>query len=479
MLQYQLYINGEWIPSGNGRTFSVTNPATGEVVGEVADATTEDVQRAVEAAHRAFPDWAARTAWDRATYLRRAYELIMAHQDELAELMTSEQGKPLPEAKGEVQYAAGFFEWYAEEAKRIYGDTIPATHPDKRILVLRQPVGVVAAITPWNFPAAMITRKIAPALAAGCTVIVKPAEQTPLTALRLAELFQEAGIPAGVVNVVTGTDPRAIGEILLRDERVRKVTFTGSTEVGKLIMRQAADTVKKVSLELGGHAPFIVFEDADLEKAAREVLTSKFRNAGQTCVCTNRIYVHETIADAFAEILVKQVEQLRMGNGMEAGVDIGPLIDGQAAEKAERHVRDAVEKGARVLTGGHRRSEGDVHFFEPTVLVGVTDEMLVQREETFGPVAPIAVFRDEDEAIRRANDTPYGLAAYLYTRNLARAIRVSERLEYGIVGINDGLPSTVQAPFGGMKESGIGREGGKYGMEEFLETKYVSVRLHD
>ncbi|BCU83223.1 NAD-dependent succinate-semialdehyde dehydrogenase [Polycladomyces abyssicola] len=479
MLKYQLYINGEWIPSGNGRTFSVTNPATGEIVGEVADATTEDVRRAVEAAHRAFPDWAARTAWDRATYLRRAYELIMAHQDELAELMTSEQGKPLPEAKGEVQYAAGFFEWYAEEAKRIYGDTIPASHPDKRILVLRQPVGVVAAITPWNFPAAMITRKIAPALAAGCTVIVKPAEQTPLTALRLAELFQEAGIPAGVVNVVTGTDPRTIGEILLRDERVRKVTFTGSTEVGKLIMRQAADTMKKVSLELGGHAPFIVFEDADLEKAAREVLTSKFRNAGQTCVCTNRIYVHETIADAFAEILVKQVEQLRVGNGMEAGVDIGPLIDGQAAEKAERHVRDAVEKGARVLTGGHRRSEGDVHFFEPTVLVGVTDEMLVQREETFGPVAPIAVFRDEDEAIRRANDTPYGLAAYLYTRNLARAIRVSERLEYGIVGINDGLPSTVQAPFGGMKESGIGREGGKYGMEEFLETKYVSVRLHD
>ncbi|MDN4592741.1 NAD-dependent succinate-semialdehyde dehydrogenase [Polycladomyces subterraneus] len=478
MLQYQLYINGEWVPSGNGRTFSVTNPATGEIIGEVADATAEDVRRAVEAAHRAFPDWSTRTAWDRATYLRRAYELMMAHQDELAELMTSEQGKPLPEAKGEVQYAASFFEWYAEEAKRIYGDTIPATHPDKRILVLRQPVGVVAAITPWNFPAAMITRKIAPALAAGCTVIVKPAEQTPLTALRLAELFQEAGIPAGVVNVVTGTDPQPIGEILLRDERVRKVTFTGSTEVGKLIMRQAADTVKKVSLELGGHAPFLVFEDADLEKAAREVLISKFRNAGQTCVCTNRIYVHETIADAFAEILAKQVEQLRLGNGMEAGVDIGPLIDGQAAAKAERHVRDAVEKGARVLTGGRRRSEGDVHFFEPTVLVGVTDDMLVQREETFGPVAPIAVFRDEDEGIRRANDTPYGLAAYLYTRDLARAIRVSERLEYGIVGINDGLPSTVQAPFGGMKESGIGREGGKYGLEEFLETKYVSVRLH-
>jgi succinate-semialdehyde dehydrogenase/glutarate-semialdehyde dehydrogenase len=479
MLQYQLYINGEWVPSKNGRTFSVTNPATGEIVGEVADATAEDVRRAVDAAHRAFPDWAARTAWDRATYLRRAYELIMAHQDELAKLMTSEQGKPLPEAKGEVQYAASFFEWYAEEAKRVYGETIPATQLDKRIFVLRQPVGVVAAITPWNFPAAMITRKIAPALAAGCTVIVKPAEQTPLTALRLAELFQEAGIPAGVVNVVTGTDPQPIGEILLRDERVRKVTFTGSTEVGKLIMRQAADTVKKVSLELGGHAPFLVFEDADLERAAREVLISKFRNAGQTCVCTNRIYVHETIANLFAEILAKQVEQLRMGNGMEAGVDIGPLIDGQAAEKAERHVRDAVEKGARVLTGGHRRSEGDVHFFEPTVLVGVTDEMLVQREETFGPVAPIAVFRDEEEAIRRANDTPYGLAAYLYTRDLARAIRVSERLEYGIVGINDGLPSTVQAPFGGMKESGIGREGGKYGLEEFLETKYVSVRLHD
>ncbi|MBN2908013.1 NAD-dependent succinate-semialdehyde dehydrogenase [Polycladomyces sp. WAk] len=479
MLQYQLYINGEWVSSGNGRTFAVTNPATGEMVGEVADATAEDVRRAVEAAHRAFPDWSARTAWDRAAYLRKVYELIMAHQDELAELMTTEQGKPLPEAKGEVQYAANFFEWYAEEAKRIYGDTIPATHPDKRIFVLRQPVGVVAAITPWNFPAAMITRKIAPALAAGCTVIVKPAEQTPLTALRLAELCREAGIPAGVVNVVTGTDPRTIGEILLRDERVRKVTFTGSTEVGKLIMRQAADTVKKVSLELGGHAPFLVFEDADLEKAAREVLISKFRNAGQTCVCTNRIYVHEKISDAFAGILAEQVKQLRMGNGMEAGVDIGPLIDGQAAEKAERHVRDAVEKGARILTGGRRRSEGDVHFFEPTVLVGVTDEMLVQREETFGPVAPIAVFRDEEEAIRRANDTPYGLAAYLYTRDLARAIRVSERLEYGIVGINDGLPSTVQAPFGGMKESGIGREGGKYGLEEFLETKYVSVRLHD
>lgn len=479
MLHYQLYINGEWVPSGNGRTFSVTNPATGEIVGEVADATAEDVRRAVDAAHRAFPDWAARTAWDRATYLRRAYELILANQDELAELMTTEQGKPLPEAKGEVQYAASFFEWYAEEAKRIYGETIPASHPDKRIFVLRQPVGVVAAITPWNFPAAMITRKIAPALAAGCTVIIKPAEQTPLTALRLTELFQDAGIPAGVVNVVTGTDPHTIGEILLRDARVRKVTFTGSTEVGKLIMRQAADTVKKVSLELGGHAPFLVFEDADLEKAAREVLISKFRNAGQTCVCANRIFVHEKIADAFAEILVKQVEQLRMGNGMEEGVDIGPLIDGQAADKVERHVRDAVEKGARILTGGHRRSEGEVHFFEPTVLVGVTDEMLVQREETFGPVAPIIVFCDEEEAIRRANDTPYGLAAYLYTRDLARAIRVSERLEYGIVGVNDGLPSTAQAPFGGVKESGIGREGGKYGMEEFLETKYVSVRLPD
>lgn len=479
MKQYNLCIDGKWVEPQSGKSFAVHNPATGELVGEVADAGKEDVNAAIAAAYRALPQWAERTAHERSEILRKAYELMIAHQEELAVLMTTEQGKPLAEARGEVQYAADFFAWYSEEAKRIYGETIPASSSQKRIWVLHQPVGVVAAITPWNFPAAMITRKIAPALAAGCSVVVKPAEQTPLTACRLMELFLEAGVPAGVINLVTGSNPDRIGHTLLQDQRVRKVTFTGSTAVGKKIMRQAADTVKKVSLELGGHAPFLIFADADLKKAAREVVASKFRNAGQTCVCTNRIFVHESIVDDFAKELTDLIQSMKVGNGMEEGVTIGPLISKEAADKVEHHVQDAVAKGAAVLAGGRRRSqfEGEVHFFEPTVLTHVTDEMLVLQEETFGPVAPLQTFQTEEEVLEKANNTPYGLAAYLYTRDLSRAIRVSEQLEYGIVGVNDGLPSVVQAPFGGWKESGLGREGGKYGIEEFLETKYISVGL--
>ncbi|ADG05141.1 NAD-dependent succinate-semialdehyde dehydrogenase [Kyrpidia tusciae] len=481
MRRYGLYVDGQWTPAGSGKTFEVYNPATGDVVGEVADASKEDVLRAVDAAHRAFPDWAAKTAKERSEILRRAYDLMVANLDELAVIMTTEQGKPLAEAKGEIQYAADFVLWYSEEAKRVYGETIPASFPHKRILVLRQPVGVVAAITPWNFPAAMITRKIAPALAAGCTVIVKPAKQTPLTACRLVEIFEEAGMPPGVVNLITGSRAAEIADTMLADERVRKITFTGSTEVGKQLMRKAADTVKHISLELGGHAPFLVFEDADIDAAAREVAASKFRNAGQTCVCTNRVYVHESIAEPFAAALAKRAAEMKVGNGLEEGVVIGPLIDRQAAEKVEEHVRDAVQKGARVVTGGHRLSrtgtKGEVHFFEPTVLLDVSDDMLVLYEETFGPVAPVQTFRDDEEAVRKANDTRYGLAAYLFTRDLSRAVRVAESLEYGIVGINDGLPSVAQAPFGGFKESGLGREGGRHGIEEFLEIKYVSLAL--
>ncbi|WP_026973668.1 NAD-dependent succinate-semialdehyde dehydrogenase [Alicyclobacillus contaminans] len=479
MREYGLYIDGQWRAARGGETFPVHNPATGEVVGQVADARAEDALDAVEAATRAFPEWASRPAKERSEILRRAYDLMVAHRDELAEIMTREQGKPLEEARGEVQYAADFILWYSEEAKRVYGEAIPASHADKRLLALRQPVGVVAAITPWNFPAAMITRKIGPALAAGCTVIVKPAEQTPLTACRLVDLFEEAGLPAGVLNLVATTQPQAVGDALLADARVRKLTFTGSTEVGKILMRKAADTVKRISLELGGHAPFLVFEDADIERAAREVAASKFRNAGQTCVCTNRVYVHESIADTFTAALADVVRGLKMGNGLEPGVQIGPLIDGAAAEKVDRHVQDAVDKGATLVLGGRRHSDVDrgVHFFEPTILANVQDDSVILHEETFGPVVPVQVFRTEEEAVAKANGTPYGLAAYLYTRDLSRAIRVSEQLEYGIVGVNDGLPSVAQAPFGGVKESGLGREGGKYGIEEYLEVKYVSIRL--
>ncbi|TES47451.1 NAD-dependent succinate-semialdehyde dehydrogenase [Halalkalibacterium halodurans] len=463
-----LYINGEWMRSG--KTLDVTNPATGEVIDTVPFAGKKEAELAVSAAYEAFPQWSSQTASERSRYLMRWFQLIDEQQEEIGEIMTKEQGKPLREAIGEVQYANSFIQWYAEEAKRIYGDTIPASAINKRILVQKQPVGVIAAITPWNFPAAMITRKVAPALAAGCTAIVKPAEQTPLTALKLAQLAEEAGIPAGVLNVITG-NAQDIGEAWLEDSRVRKITFTGSTEVGKLLMRGAAQTVKKISLELGGHAPFIIMDDANLEEAVDQVIASKFRNAGQTCVCANRIYVAREIAEAFTEKFAAKVNELKVGNGLEEGVTIGPLIDKAAVEKVEAHIHDALKKGGQVLVGGQWTN----HFFEPTIITGATDEMLCMNEETFGPLAPVATFDTEEEVIERANHTPYGLAAYVFTENIGRAIRLSEKLEYGIVGVNDGMPSVAQAPFGGWKESGLGREGGKYGIEEYLEVKYVSV----
>lgn len=480
MKRYGLFIGGEWLEASSGTTFDVLNPADRTVVGQAAAGNAADVNKAVDAAARAFPDWSKRTARERSGLLTKIYDGMMKRKEEIARLMTLEQGKPLGEARGEVQYAADFFQWYGEEAKRIYGETIPANSPDKRIWVLRQPVGVTAAITPWNFPAAMITRKVAPALAAGCTMVAKPAEQTPLTAALLAEIMQEAGLPPGVFNLVTGTQAEEIGDALLADSRVRKLTFTGSTEVGKTLMRKAADTVKRLSLELGGQAPYLVFADADLEQAAIEVTASKFRNAGQTCVCTNRVYVHHSIKEEFAATLARYAQELKVGNGLHEGVQIGPLIDEQALDKVESHVRDAVDQGARVLTGGRklRPSENETGcFYEPTVLLDTTEKMRVEQEETFGPVLPIHAFETEEEALALANNTPYGLAAYLYTRDLSRAVRVSERLEYGIVGVNDGMPSTAQAPFGGMKQSGLGREGGRQGIDEYLEVKYVSVGL--
>ncbi|WP_394547885.1 NAD-dependent succinate-semialdehyde dehydrogenase [Priestia aryabhattai] len=472
MKQANLYINGEFVSAND--TYEVVNPATNEVVATVAKGGEKEAKLAADAAYEAFQTWSKKTAEERGKLLFKWHQLIEEHTDELAEIMTVEQGKPLKEAKGEIGYANGFVSWYAEEGKRIYGETIPASSPNKRLFAHKQPVGVMAAITPWNFPAAMITRKVAPALAAGCTAVIKPAEQTPLTALRLAELAQEAGIPKGVINVVTG-DAKAIGEAWLQDGRVRKLSFTGSTEVGKLLMRGAADTVKKVSLELGGHAPFIVTANADLDKAVTNAIASKFRNAGQTCVCTNRIYVHESIAKPFAEQFAAAVSQLKVGNGLEEGTDIGPLIDEKALEKVKRHLDDVVAKGGNVLTGGAVREEGSGLFVEPTVVDGATDDMLCMYEETFGPIAPIATYQTEEEVTRRANNSPYGLAAYVFTENISEAIRIAEALEYGIVGLNDGLPSTPQAPFGGFKESGLGREGGHYGIEEYLEVKYISL----
>ncbi|MFZ4451248.1 NAD-dependent succinate-semialdehyde dehydrogenase [Salibacterium aidingense] len=469
-----LYINGTWTGT-NLEKMDVFNPSTGETVAAVPYAGKAEAEAAVDAAAEVFPAWAAKTANERAARLKQWHELIEANREAMASLMTSEQGKPYKEAYGEVGYANSFIEWYAEEARRIYGDTIPASAPDKRIVVQKQPVGVTAVITPWNFPAAMITRKVGPALAAGCTVVIKPAEDTPLTALMLVELAEEAGIPAGVVNVVTGDAP-AIGQTWLDDKRVRKLTFTGSTPVGKTLMEGSAQTMKKVSLELGGHAPFIVMDDADLEQAVEGAIQSKFRNAGQTCVCANRIYVQESLVEAFEETFTAAVQKLQAGDGFETGVDVGPLINEAALEKVEAHVADAKEKGARILSGGSR-VEGKPGFYEPTVIAGADDTMLCMQEETFGPVAPIATFRDEDEAVRLANNTDFGLAAYAFTRDLSRAMRLSEALEYGIVGINDGLPSVPQAPFGGMKESGLGREGGYYGLEEFLEVKYTSFKI--
>ena len=473
LFRQQCYVDGTWIGAPGGAALDVTNPATGARIGTVPVLGAAETERAVAAAHRAFPGWAARTAKERGAVLRRWYELILANADDIGTMMTAEQGKPLAEARAEVTYSASFVEWFAEEAKRLYGDVIPGHQADKRILVLRQPVGVVAAITPWNFPAAMITRKVAPALAAGCTVVCKPASQTPFTALALAELAHRAGVPAGVFNVVTGS-ARAIGGVLTSDARVRKLSFTGSTEIGKQLMAQCAGTMKKVSLELGGNAPFIVFDDADLDAAVAGAIASKYRNTGQTCVCANRLLVQAGVYDAFTEKLVAAVRKLAVGDGLKGATDQGPLIDESALAKVEEHVADAVAKGAKVALGGRRHALGGT-FYEPTVLTYVTPEMKVSGEETFGPVAPLFRFETEAEAIRMANDTEFGLAAYFYTRDLARSWRVSEALEYGIVGLNTGLISTEVAPFGGVKESGMGREGSKYGLLDFTEIKYVCV----
>jgi succinate-semialdehyde dehydrogenase/glutarate-semialdehyde dehydrogenase len=473
LFRQQCYVDGGWLAAAGGGTVEVTNPASGDKLGSVPSLGTAETAAAVAAAHAAFPAWAARTAKERATILRRWYELIVANTDDIGTMMTAEQGKPLAEARAEVAYSASFVEWFAEEAKRLYGDVIPGHQADKRLLVLRQPVGVVAAITPWNFPAAMITRKVAPALAAGCTVVCKPASQTPFTALALAELADRAGIPKGVFNVVTGS-ARTIGGLLTSDPRVRKLSFTGSTEIGKLLMTQCAGTMKKVSLELGGNAPFIVFDDADLDAAVAGAIASKYRNTGQTCVCANRLLVQAGVYDTFAAKLVTAVKKLAVGDGLRGATDQGPLIDESALAKVEEHVADALAKGAKVATGGRRHSLGGT-FYEPTVLTNVTPDMKVAGEETFGPVAPLFRFGTEAEAIRMANDTEFGLAAYFYTRDLARSWRVSEALEYGIVGLNTGLISTEVAPFGGVKESGMGREGSRYGLLDFTEIKYVCV----
>jgi succinate-semialdehyde dehydrogenase / glutarate-semialdehyde dehydrogenase len=474
------YVGGLWVNAASGRTFPVRNPATGEELARVPDAGAQDAARAVEAAHGAFPYWSALAAPARAKFLFKARDLILGRKEELARILTMEQGKPLDEARREIEYAAGFVTWYAEEGKRVHGETIPASSAHKRLMVIKQPVGVVAAITPWNFPAAMVTRKIAPALAAGCTVVLKPAEQTPLTAIALFAIFEEVGFPAGVVNLITTLDPREVGGEFLENTLVRMIAFTGSNEVGKILMRGAADQVKRVSLELGGHAPFIVFEDADMERAVAGAIASKFRNMGQTCICANRIYVHESILEPFTRRFVERVAQLKIGNGLEEGVQVGPLIDEPGFKKVCTHVEDAVAKGAKVLTGGQPRTDGAFargRFFTPTVLTDVRKGMRILEEETFGPVAPVIPFREEAEVVRAANDTPFGLAAYFFSQDVSRCVRVAEQLEYGIVGVNDEMPAVPQAPFGGFKESGIGREGGREGIEEFLEVKLISLGL--
>jgi succinate-semialdehyde dehydrogenase/glutarate-semialdehyde dehydrogenase len=473
LLRNGCYVGGEWRKAASGESFAVKNPATGEVLTSVPSFDAADTRLTIELAERAWHGWRNHTGKERATLLRNWFTLIVDHADDLALLMTMEQGKPLPEARGEVIYAASFVEWFAEEAKRIYGDVMQHPQPDKRIVVLKQGVGVCAAITPWNFPAAMITRKCAPALAAGCPVVVKPAEQTPLTALALAELAHRAELPAGVFNVITGV-PEVVGGELTGNPKVRKVSFTGSTEVGKKLMAQCAETVKKISLELGGNAPFIVFDDADLDAAVQGVMASKYRNMGQTCVCANRIFVQEPVYDEFASRLTAAVAELTVGNGLDRGVQQGPLIDEFAVRKVEAHIADAVAHGAAVMVGGNRHDLGGT-FFQPTVLTNVSSTMQLNREETFGPVAPLLQFRDEDEAVRIANSTRYGLAAYFYSRDISRVWRVAEELEFGIVGINEGIISNEVAPFGGVKESGLGREGSRYGIEEYLEIKYLCL----
>ena len=475
LLRQQSYLDGKWADADNGATLDVINPATREKIGTIPKMGAAETRRAIEAASAALPAWAKKTAKERAVILRRWFDLMVTHQDDLATIMTAEQGKPLAESKGEILYSASFIEWFGEEGKRLYGDVIPGHQADKRILVLRQPVGVVAAITPWNFPSAMIARKVAPALAAGCTFVCKPATQTPYSAFAMAELAARAGVPAGVVNILTGGSTEIGGE-MTSNPLVRKLTFTGSTEVGKKLTAQCVSTLKKVSMELGGNAPFIVFDDADLDAAVAGAIASKYRNTGQTCVCANRLLVQSGVYDAFTRKLVDAVAKLRVGDGLKGATDQGPLIDTKALAKVEEHITDAVSKGAKVAFGGKRHALGGT-FFEPTVLTGVTPQMAVAREETFGPVAPLFRFETEAEAIRMANDTEFGLAAYFYTRDLSRSWRVSEALEYGIVGLNTGLISTEVAPFGGVKESGFGREGSKYGILDYTELKYVCTGI--
>ncbi|QDK34610.1 MULTISPECIES: NAD-dependent succinate-semialdehyde dehydrogenase [Sphingomonadaceae] len=474
-LRQQCYIDGQWCDADSGATFEVTDPGSGAVLGTVPKMGADETGRAIEAAERALPAWRARTAGERSKLMRRLFDLMIQHQDDLGELLTREQGKPLAEGRGEIAYGASFIEWFAEEAKRAYGDTIPGHAADRRIVVIKQGVGVVAAITPWNFPNAMITRKLGPALAAGCTIVIKPASATPYSALAIAHLCELAGIPAGVVNVVTGSAGQ-IGSALTQSPKVAKLTFTGSTEIGRDLLRECAETIKKTSMELGGNAPFLVFDDADVDAAIDGAMISKFRNGGQTCVCTNRFYVQDGVYDAFVEKLAKRVSAMKVGYGMDAGTEVGPLIDEKAVEKVEEHLQDAIAGGAKVLAGGQRNERGG-SFFNPTVVAGVKPDMKLAREETFGPLAGVIRFTDEADAIRMANDTEFGLASYFYARDLSRVWRVAEALEAGMVGINTGLISTEVAPFGGVKQSGLGREGSHYGLDDYMEVKYLCMGI--
>jgi succinate-semialdehyde dehydrogenase / glutarate-semialdehyde dehydrogenase len=476
LLRNQGLIDNQWVGADSGKTFAVTNPATGAIVAQVADMGATETRRAIAAAEKALPAWRKKTPKERSSILRKWYDLMLAHADDLALMMTTEQGKPLAEAKGEVVYAASFIEWFAEEAKRTYGDVIPSSIGDRRLLTMKQPIGVCAAITPWNFPAAMITRKVAPGLAVGCTFVVKPAEATPLTALALAQLAIEAGMPPGVFNVIVGNGDKSpeIGMEMCTSPVVRKVSFTGSTEVGRILLRQSADTIKKLSLELGGNAPFIVFDDADIDAAVEGALLSKYRNAGQTCVCANRIFVQEAVYEQFAAKLAEKVKLFKVGSGIDAGITIGPLIEPAAIAKVKEHVADALGKGAKLLAGGHAHALGGL-FFEPTILTDVTADMLVAREETFGPLAPLFRFKTEDEVVTMANNTEFGLAAYFYSRDIGRIFRVAEALETGMVAVNSGILSYETVPFGGVKQSGLGREGSKYGIDEYLEVKYICL----
>lgn len=471
-----LYVNGEWVKANDESQFEVYNPSTKELVAKVPRAGADETRVAIEGAAAAFTSWSKLTAEKRASYMLRLRDLMLEHTEELASIMSMEMGKAFTEAKGEVTYAAGFLTWYAEEGRRIYGETIPASAENKRLFVIKQPIGVVAAITPWNFPLAMMTRKLGPAMAAGCTGVVKPASQTPLTALAFAKLAEMADIPKGVINIVAGST-KAISDEIFSNKIVRKISFTGSTDVGKDLVVQSANQLKKLSLELGGHAPYIVFADADLQKAVKGVVASKFRNAGQTCVCANRIYVHKDVKDEFANLFVEEVKKLTVGNSLDETVDVGPLVNESGLEKVLEHVEDAIGKGATLLVGGEKYTEENGYFYQPTVLDNVTNEMKIMKEETFGPVAPITVFETDEEVIEAANDTEYGLASYIYTKDITRAIHVAESLDFGIIGLNDALPGVPQAPFGGMKESGYGREGGHQGIRDYLEEKYISLEL--